>query len=216
MWTVFGLKVPIDSLSHYYALDEWSLPRGTVYHDSSDSTFAPSTVAPPLFADGKKSFLASFTVFSQVSERVFDYSPVQQELPLSTFGRTFLVNSVTYGTALDYAASHKRVHPATTFRAVHSGSPVEYDFSSVGSLGSNLQGGCSAASEHSLANFSSFGKGAARHFDEQTPVKLVIQSVASDELIPPSFVLPVDSGLHAIGLSDHAWQSSSVQRERIV
>ena len=169
--------------------------------NSSNSSSTPSAITPPLLISKGGSFFISLAIRSRMEVHRFRCSPMRRRLSFSAFRQAFFIGSMAWSAILSCTTSRGEIRPTAAFEMIRSKSPIRCIFSSIKSLNSGSRKKYSTTSNRSLIGFTSFKGNTIHRFSIRAPIGLMVWSMTSSKLVPPSFILPISSRLRTVNLS---------------
>ena len=173
-------------------------------------------MTPPLFINKGGSLLISFSMRSRIEIQRFNCSPIRFKLGLSACRQASLIGSIACKATFNCTTSRGETRPTATFEMIRSKSPIRCNSSSINSLKSGLRKKYSTTFNRSLIGFSSFNGNTIQRFSRRAPIGLIVLSITLRRLLPPSFMLPINSRLRTVNLSRRTYLSSSIRANEVI
>ena len=138
------------------------------------------------------------------------------KLALSASIHACFIGSIACKATFNWTTSRGDTRPTATLEIIRSRSPIRCSCSSISSLKSGWRKKYSTTFKRSLIGFSSFKGKTIQRFNRRAPIGLIVLSITLSRLLPPSFILPINSRLRTVNLSKRTYLSSSIRANEVM
>ena len=142
--------------------------------------------------------------------------PIWFRLALSASIQASLIGSIACRATFRATTSRGETRPTATLEIMRSRSPIKCNCSSITPLNSGFRKKYSTTSSRPLMGFTSFRGNTIQRFSRRAPIGLIVLSITSNKLLPPSFMLPISSRLRTVNLSRRTYLSSSIRASEVI
>ena len=162
------------------------------------------------------SFEISFSIFSEIIAHALSWSAIVFNVVLSASEHAFFIGSMAFNATLSCTTSRGLILPTATFEIMRSKSPIKAMFCSS----NNFKSGClkknSTTLSRSLIGFTSLRGNANQRLSIRAPIGLMVLSIMSSSVFPPSFMVPYSSKFRTVNRSNHTNRSSSIRESWVI